>query len=77
MHGLGGHFASIESEDEYNELAELIQRLTTEPLRLAISDEAEDGRWLWLTGTELNYDPWDNGQPDNHGGKESCIAIDS
>ncbi len=72
---LGGSLASFETEEENTVVVELVHRLLSEPLRVGVTDEAEDGRWMWLTGVELNYDSWDKGQPDNHGGKESCAGI--
>jgi hypothetical protein len=72
---LGGTLASFETEEENTEVVELVHLLLSEPLRVGVSDEAEDGRWMWLSGVELDYEPWDEGQPDNHGGKESCVGI--
>ena len=72
---LGGELVILETEEETASLVEWVSRLMSEPVRVGMTDEAEDGRWVWLTGAELDYDPWDDGEPNNYGGKESCAAI--
>ena len=72
---MGGGLANLETEAENKMVAEWIRTLTEEPFRVAVTDAVEDGRWVWMDGTELNYDPWDEGQPDNYGGSESCAGL--
>ncbi|KAK4325471.1 hypothetical protein Pmani_003922 [Petrolisthes manimaculis] len=40
------------------------------------SDIASEGRWIWLSGTQLpNNFPWGNNEPNNNRNNEDCLVI--
>jgi serine/threonine protein kinase/TPR repeat protein len=59
---LGGHLAIINSKEE----ADFVAGLTTgKNTWLGATDAHKEGDWRWLDGTELNFNNWDDGEPNN------------
>lgn len=63
---MGGHLATITSEDESNFLSKLVQSGEKYAYWLGGTDEKEEGVWEWVTGEAWVYENWISGQPDNH-----------
>ena len=57
---LGGHLASINSENE-----EIFLKREFERGWIGFTDAAEEGNWIWTDGSPTTYTNWDLGQPDN------------
>lgn len=70
---LGGHLATITSQQEndfvYNNLASTSPHISW----LGATDEAQEGIWKWITGEDWNYTNWDTswypGEPSNFCGE--------
>ncbi len=69
--GMGGHLATITSREEQHFLADLADGRY---LYLGGSDEAEEGRWVWIDGSPWQFTAWMAGQPNNWGGDEHYLA---
>lgn len=61
---LGGHLATITSEEEQAEIEELLTIGTRNSYWLGASDQNYDGNWQWITNEEFSYHNWANQQPD-------------
>jgi hypothetical protein len=72
---MGGTLATVETQGEATQIAALVRALTDESMYVGVSDEGTEGEWVWLDSTPLTYDPWADGQPDNHGIGENCVGI--
>ena len=73
---LGGHLATITSEEEQAKIEELLTIGTRNSYWLGATDELTNGEWLWVTGEDFSYENWANGQPDNsYNGSESYLGI--
>jgi len=59
---LGGHLAIINSKEEADFVAGLTAGKNT---WLGATDAHKEGDWRWLDGTELNFNNWDDGEPNN------------
>jgi hypothetical protein len=72
---LGGHLASITSEAEQNFINDTF--LSNDPITISwigLSDEAQEGRFVWTTGEPLQYTNWAPGEPnDSYGEDYVCI----
>jgi hypothetical protein len=57
---LGGHLATITSEEEQNRLVEMVGSTVMRryDLWLGASDEALEGDWRWVTGESMDYSNW-------------------
>lgn len=70
---LGGHLATITSQEEQNIVEELVADGSVPSYWLGATDVEEEGKWEWITGEEWNYTHWDSGQPDNYSGENGSV----
>ena len=64
--GIGGHLATITSEEEQRVIEELCSGSFYPAYWLGATDEASEGDWKWVTGEPFSYTKWASGQPDNY-----------
>lgn len=57
-----GHLVTITSDAEQTLVHSLIQGRIY-GVWIGLSDERSEGTWEWITGEELNYTNWENGEP--------------
>ncbi|KAL2078274.1 hypothetical protein ACEWY4_025959 [Coilia grayii] len=76
---IGGNLASIHSSDEYVYIQGMIHKLTNTNPRTWIGgwDAAQEGLWLWSDGSKFDYTRWIPGEPNNRGGAENCIEMNT
>ncbi len=65
---MGGRLAIVRGEEEMRFLTSLVSSTKLDSAWLGASDEQEEGRWVWGDGTEMRYENWAAGQPNNDGG---------
>ncbi|XP_028847650.1 C-type lectin domain family 4 member E-like [Denticeps clupeoides] len=41
---------------------------------LGLSDQAYEGKWIWVDGSPLTVQFWDHGQPQKNNGNEDCVV---
>merc|ERR1711872_1114367 len=80
FHGM--HLASINSEEEQNNLEEHIQSIGMgeEHFWTSGTDQAEEGSFFWMsTGKPITYENWNSGEPNNfqyeNGEEEHCLEL--
>ena len=69
---MGGHLVCMETKSENQFVTKLANN---RELWLGGTDEAEEGRWMWVTGAKIVYSSWYRTEPSNHGGKEHYLHI--
>lgn len=62
---LGGHLATITSQEENDALYQYICSLEVGSAYIGLTDNVQEGLWLWVTGEELDYTNWHTGEPNN------------
>ena len=67
----GGHLAVVTSAEEAQFIADLCDGRY---MFLGASDEAEEGTWAWVDGTEWSFTHWMDGQPNDYTGEEDYLA---
>ena len=72
---LGGHLATITSQDEQDAIAGLVRNGTRMAYWLDGTDSGHEGTWRWVNGEPFNYFHWSPIQPDNAGGIEHHLAM--
>ena len=76
---LGGHLATINDAAEqawvFNTFG--ISGGTTNHLWIGLTDQAVEGSFVWINGETASYRFWGLGQPDNGGGIEDYVHINS
>lgn len=65
---LGGHLATITSEEEQKFITNLISSGKRVSYWIGATDVREEGVWEWVTGEEFKYSNWAAGMPDNLSG---------
>ncbi|NWU97744.1 MRC1 protein, partial [Upupa epops] len=72
---IGGDLACIHSEEEQD----LIVSLQTEYVRssywMGLSALDADSRFTWSDGSPVNFEKWQNGEPNNYNGNEKCASF--
>jgi tetratricopeptide (TPR) repeat protein len=63
---LGGYLATIQDESENAFVFALTSE--TDQTWLGASDDAQEGKWTWVTGEPWEYTNWDAGEPNAYSG---------
>jgi len=69
----GGHLASVGSFGENWSIHMLLKNIQN-PVWLGGTDGAAEGTWVFTDGTRVTHTAWSDGQPDNLGGGQHCLA---
>jgi hypothetical protein len=69
----GGRLVVLETQDENLEVGQLMRQFHDGAFFIGLSDVADEDDWRWIDGTELAYDPWAGGEPNNAGNGEDCV----
>ena len=69
----GGHLAYVESEKEHLFLGDLLAGRRS---WLGATDEKQEGQWVWLNGTSIEFKAWHGGEPNNADGGEHFLIMD-
>jgi len=70
---LGGHLATITSEDEQNYVQNMIKNANKNEYWLGASNSG--GEWQWVTGEDWNYTNWADVQPNIPSGEEQFLEM--
>ena len=62
---LGGHLATIISEDEDEAIKNALNGTLRNTVWIGGTDEKTEGMWEWVTGELWKFSNWDNGQPES------------
>ena len=65
--------AMVKSQAEQQAVASIISEKTW--IGLQKRDSKDNSSWLWVDGSNATYFNWDNGKPDNSGGREFCVQM--
>jgi len=69
----GGHLVTISSESENEAVYNLVKN--GEKGVYWIGGYLSNNSWAWVNGEEFNYTNWAPGEPNDMGGKETCIQM--
>ena len=62
---LGGHLVTINDEAEQRFVADLAKAQRFDRIFIGLTDEAEEGRFVWVTSEPVTYTNWGDGEPNN------------
>ena len=71
----GYQLVVIENQRENEFIIAERQRQRQENLWIGLSDRRDEGRWRWVDGSELRFEAWGDGEPNDGGGGEDCAVI--
>lgn len=72
---LGGNLAMPKTAELSELINELAIRYSLKGVWLGGTDEKQEGVWKWVDGTTMTYTNWNNGEPNNVGGKEHYLEV--
>ncbi len=74
---MGGHLATITSEEEQRVISELCSDSFYTAYWLGATDDSSEGVWKWVTGENFSYSKWNSGEPNNNnaGAAENYLEI--
>ncbi len=67
---MGGHLAVIDSEEENTAVYQYLSSNDREHTFIGLTDQDEEGDWVWADQSEVVYTNWAPGQPNNKTGNE-------
>lgn len=73
---MGGHLATITSEEENTYLHDYLVSMGLSGAYFGFSDVNIEGKWVWCTGEEVTFTNWDSSEPNNEGRKEHYGLFD-
>ncbi|XP_071372769.1 C-type mannose receptor 2-like [Centroberyx affinis] len=75
----GANLASVHSLEEYHYIQGIVRRSTGGFPRTWIggTDTAQDRLWFWSDGSRFDNQLWNRGEPNNAGGREYCMEMNS
>nr|XP_024656917.1 ladderlectin-like [Maylandia zebra] len=68
---LNANLASVNSNDEYQFIRAVISSASRE------SGLTWENYWFWIDGTYFTFTQWCHGEPNNAGGNEHCLMVNS
>lgn len=68
---LGGHMATITSQEENDFVYGYVKELGYKSVYFGLTDDAEEGNWVWSNGEPFEYVNWAGSEPNNEGGDEN------
>ncbi|XP_027893466.1 ladderlectin-like [Xiphophorus couchianus] len=74
---LGAQLASVHSFLEHHQIQNLISESGggNQETWIGASDAEENSIWFWSDGRIFQFTNWCGGQPNNAGGKQSCVVM--
>jgi len=66
----GGHLATVRSQAEQDWIVQTYQPTVGGNLWIGLSDQAQEGVWVWSSGEELLYEDWCPGEPNDYMGAQ-------
>ena len=73
---LGGYLVTIGDEQEHLFVADLAMEQGFVNVFIGLTDEADEGRFVWANGEPLVYTNWNFGEPNNAGGDENYVNLE-
>jgi len=75
--GRGGHLATVNSEEEFDELVRLAEAADVHVLLIGgyLNWSGASYTAYWVTGESFSYSDWLSGEPNNDQGVENCLAL--
>lgn len=67
---LGGHLAVITSQEENDILYAYMLEQGCQSAYIGLTDSAEEGTWVWVTGETSDYRNWHSGEPNGENSNE-------
>lgn len=67
---IGGHLATITSQEENDYVYGLLQQSGTDSAYFGLTDSGQEGRWEWVTGEPVLYTNWHAGEPNGENSGE-------
>ncbi|XP_076738456.1 ladderlectin-like [Maylandia zebra] len=76
---LNANLASVNSNDEYQFIRAVISSASRESGLTWVggSDGQQENYWFWIDGTYFTFTQWCHGEPNNVGGNEHCLMVNS
>jgi hypothetical protein len=74
---LTGTTAYLAIPDDAGELADIVSLATTSDVWVGIDDKQQNGTFVTQKGVVATFLPWDEGQPDQGGGKDCVKTVSS
>ena len=75
---IGAHLVVIESDDEKSHVGTIWSAFGFgDWYWIGLDELAEEGAWLWVDGTPVDYTAWYPKEPNNYGQDEDCVATSS
>ena len=73
---LGGYLVTIGDEQGHLFVADLAMEQGFVNVFIGLTDEADEGRFVWANGEPLVYTNWNFGEPNNAGGDENYVNLE-
>ena len=67
---LGGHLATITSEEENDYIFQLVRDADFTSAYFGLTDRDVEGTWAWITGEPVSYTNWHPGEPNDENSTE-------
>ena len=72
---LGGHLVAINSQAEQDLISTLFIEQFGTTHYIGLTDQAQEGTFVWTTGEPLTFTRWLPGQPDDFNGNEDVVSV--
>lgn len=71
----GGDLVSIHSAEEQEQIDALVEGIALNEWWIGFSDREDEGEFLWEDGSSVEFENWNQGEPNNTGGGEHCALL--